>query len=214
MLDRRQIAQRGVAPAVTPIVRIPPNQGQANWVATQVLDIGVYGIIWPHVDTVEDAYNAVAAMRYPRVEGRPLREPFGRRGDAPQRAVTYWGIAQQEYYARADVWPLFLPSKRRHTRCLSDWSSDVCSSDLAPPPAVRWPRARTLSPSSSSGRSDPSGGSPRTRAGGPSGSSRKRGHPAGRGGRRDRPALPHGAGRRSRRPPPPGRGPGGRALGP
>src|SRR5207245_3959490 len=60
-----------------------------NWVAKQVLDIGVYGIIWPHVDTVEEAYNAVAAMRYPRVEGRPLREPFGRRGDAPNRAVTY-----------------------------------------------------------------------------------------------------------------------------
>src|SRR5205814_5201678 len=25
---------------------------------------------------------------------------------------------------------LFLSSRRRHTRCLSDWSSDVCSSDL------------------------------------------------------------------------------------
>src|SRR5205814_3708998 len=24
-------------------------------------------------------------------------------------------------------------SRRRHTRCLSDWSSDVCSSDLAAP---------------------------------------------------------------------------------
>ncbi|PON10552.1 aldolase, partial [Candidatus Entotheonella serta] len=106
MLDRRQIAQQGIAPAVTPIVRIPPNQGQSNWVAKQVLDIGLYGIIWPHVDTVEDAYNAVAAMRYPRVEGRPLREPFGRRGDAPRRAVTYWGLTQQEYYDRADVWPL------------------------------------------------------------------------------------------------------------
>ncbi len=106
MLDRRQIAQRGLAPAVTPIVRIPPNQGESNWVAKQVLDLGVYGIIWPHVDTVADAYNAVAAMRYPRVAGRPLREPFGRRGDAPQRAVTYWGLTQQEYYARADVWPL------------------------------------------------------------------------------------------------------------
>src|SRR5262245_63877467 len=26
---------------------------------------------------------------------------------------------------------LFFSSRRRHTRCLSDWSSDVCSSDLA-----------------------------------------------------------------------------------
>src|SRR5205814_594267 len=30
----------------------------------------------------------------------------------------------------------FFSSRRRHTRCLSDWSSDVCSSDLAPPSSV------------------------------------------------------------------------------
>src|SRR5947199_746533 len=28
------------------------------------------------------------------------------------------------------AYPVFFPSTRRHTRCLSDWSSDVCSSDL------------------------------------------------------------------------------------
>ena len=28
------------------------------------------------------------------------------RGDAPARAARYWGLSQQEYYARADVWPL------------------------------------------------------------------------------------------------------------
>src|SRR5205814_5806394 len=27
----------------------------------------------------------------------------------------------------------FFSSRRRHTRCLSDWSSDVCSSDLPAP---------------------------------------------------------------------------------
>src|SRR5438045_9360095 len=33
----------------------------------------------------------------------------------------------------------FFSSRRRHTRCLSDWSSDVCSSDLerSPPPRAR-----------------------------------------------------------------------------
>src|SRR5258705_13722291 len=30
----------------------------------------------------------------------------------------------------------FFSSRRRHTRCLSDWSSDVCSSDLVPPSAL------------------------------------------------------------------------------
>src|SRR5437899_8343442 len=36
----------------------------------------------------------------------------------------------------------FFSSRRRHTRCLSDWSSDVCSSDLE---AIEKPRAE-LSP--------------------------------------------------------------------
>src|SRR5437899_6802281 len=28
------------------------------------------------------------------------------------------------------AWRFFFSSRRRHTRCLSDWNSDVCSSDL------------------------------------------------------------------------------------
>src|SRR5271166_2121284 len=68
MLDRQQILRSGsLAPAVTPFVRIPPNGGEiSQWVAKQVLDQGVYGIVWPHVSTVEEARNAVSACRYPR----------------------------------------------------------------------------------------------------------------------------------------------------
>jgi len=108
MLTRRQIAETGsIAPGVTPFVRIPPNGGELNqWLAKQVLDAGVYGVIWPHVSTVEDARNAVAACRYPRPEGSPRYEPAGQRGDTPATAARYWGLTQQEYYARADVWPL------------------------------------------------------------------------------------------------------------
>src|SRR5262245_62228275 len=32
----------------------------------------------------------------------------------------------------SDLVSFFFSSRRRHTRCLSDWSSDVCSSDLGP----------------------------------------------------------------------------------
>lgn len=108
MLDRQQILRSGtLAPAVAPMVRIPPNGGEMNqWVAKQVLDIGVYGVIWPHVSTVEEARNAVAACRYPRPPSAPYFEPAGQRGDAPRTAARYWGISQQDYYARADVWPL------------------------------------------------------------------------------------------------------------
>ena len=108
MLDRRQIVERAtLAPAVTPLVRIPPNGAEMNqWIAKQVLDIGVFGIIFPHISTVEEAWNAVGACRYPRLSTAPLYNPPGIRGDAPTRAARYWGLAQQDYYRRADVWPL------------------------------------------------------------------------------------------------------------
>ncbi len=108
MLNRRQIVSSGtLAPRVTPIVRIPPNGVEQNsWVAKQVLDLGVYGVVWPHVGTVEEARNAVSACRYPRPPDAERYDPPGLRGDAPNNAARYWGLTQQEYYARADVWPL------------------------------------------------------------------------------------------------------------
>jgi 4-hydroxy-2-oxoheptanedioate aldolase len=108
MLNRGQIAKSGsVAPPVTPKVRIPPNGAEkAQFHAKQALDLGAYGIVWPHISTVDEAYNAVAACRYPRLKDKPLYEPQGIRGDGPTAAVRYWGVSQQEYYDRADVWPL------------------------------------------------------------------------------------------------------------
>ena len=110
LLNRKQIHEGGsLAPAVTPIVRIPANGAeQSQWLAKQALDRGVYGVVWPHVSTVEQAVNAVAACRYPRPKDSPLFEPEGVRGDGPTAACRYWGLSQQEYYARADVWPLNL----------------------------------------------------------------------------------------------------------
>ena len=108
MLNRGQIAKSGsLAPAVTPMVRVPPNGNEmAQWQAKQALDLGVYGVVWPHISSVEEAYNAVAACRYPRMTNAPLYEPAGIRGDGPTTATCYWGLSQQEYYDRADVWPL------------------------------------------------------------------------------------------------------------
>jgi 4-hydroxy-2-oxoheptanedioate aldolase len=108
LLNRRQIATSGsIAPAVTPMVRIPTNGVEkAQWHAKQALDLGCYGIVFPHISSVEEARNAVAACRYPRLETAPRYEPAGIRGDGPGSAVRYWGLTQPEYYARADVWPL------------------------------------------------------------------------------------------------------------
>jgi 4-hydroxy-2-oxoheptanedioate aldolase len=108
MLNRKQIAASGsVAPRVTPIARIPSNGAEMNQsFAKQVLDRGCYGVIWPHVATVEQAVNAVASCRYARPKNAPLYEPKGVRGDGPATAARYWGLSMDEYYARADVWPL------------------------------------------------------------------------------------------------------------
>ena len=108
MLNRKQIAETGsVAPKVTPLARIPANGVEMNQsFAKQVLDRGAYGVIWPHVATVEQAYNAVASCRYARPKGAPLYEPKGVRGDGPANASRYWCLSMADYYKNADVWPL------------------------------------------------------------------------------------------------------------
>jgi 4-hydroxy-2-oxoheptanedioate aldolase len=108
LLNRGQIARSGsIAPAVTPMVRIPPNGSEKSQVyAKQALDLGAYGLVWPHISTVDEAYNAVAACRYPRLKDKPRYEPAGIRGDGPTAAMRYWGVTQEQYYERADVWPL------------------------------------------------------------------------------------------------------------
>ena len=108
MLSRKQIVESAsIAPKVTPIARIPANGVEMNQsFAKQVLDRGAYGVIWPHVATVEQAYNAVASCRYARPKNAPLYEPKGVRGDGPANAARYWGLSMADYYKKADVWPL------------------------------------------------------------------------------------------------------------
>jgi 4-hydroxy-2-oxoheptanedioate aldolase len=107
MLNRAQIAKAGLVPPVTPLVRVPVNGIEmAQWQAKQALDVGCFGIVFPHISTVEEAANAVGACRYPRLKSAANYEPVGIRGDGPTAAARYWGVSQQDYYQKADVWPL------------------------------------------------------------------------------------------------------------
>ncbi len=108
LLNKQElVASATPACGMTPLVRIPANGREMNQAyAKQALDRGAYGIIWPHVATVEQAYNAVSACRYARPSVAPLYEPVGQRGDGPSSAARYWGLSQTDYYAKADVWPL------------------------------------------------------------------------------------------------------------
>src|SRR6266480_5817072 len=49
----------------------------------------------------------------------------------------------------------FFSSRRRHTRLTCDWSSDVCSSDLASPPSAKTSRARDRPCAPRAGRPNP-----------------------------------------------------------
>ncbi len=64
-----QVAAAALPTGVTPIVRVP--EGDVNR-ATRMLDAGAQGIVFPHVDTVDEAKSFVHACRYPPVGHRSL----------------------------------------------------------------------------------------------------------------------------------------------
>src|SRR5246127_563429 len=73
--------------------------------------------------------NALAGERVDSVWGVPRDPPPT--ALAPARPALQGGRA---HAACSGAWDsgvsFFFPSRRRHTRCSRDWSSDVCSSDL------------------------------------------------------------------------------------
>lgn len=114
LLDRLQatLAKIGKKPngqfELAPIVRIPLEGDEPfRFAVKQVLDSGALGIVFPHIETKEQAVEAIRSMRYPPQRGAKHPEPAGRRGWGPGRAAAYWGLAVQDYaFKYADVWPL------------------------------------------------------------------------------------------------------------
>jgi 4-hydroxy-2-oxoheptanedioate aldolase len=106
MTDKAAILEKGsLQPDVVPFVRIPAG-GDEDFVSQvkQVLDVGVFGVMFPSINNREQAELAVRATRYPQLNGADDFEPAGLRGRNPANASWYWGIP--DYHAKADVWPL------------------------------------------------------------------------------------------------------------
>lgn len=76
---------------VTPLVRVP---GVLDWSCKWVLDQGVRGVIFPFVNSAEEARQAISACKYP---------PTGHRGYFPDVAATRWGEPTATYPDRADA---------------------------------------------------------------------------------------------------------------
>ncbi len=77
---------------VVPMVRVAANNPQH---ILGYLEIGMMGIMVPHVNTAEDARRAVEAMRY---------APRGRRGAGSSTRAAHYGLTQTapEYFAQAN----------------------------------------------------------------------------------------------------------------
>ena len=76
LLNRRRIAADGLRNPVVPLVRVPTTGREATqWLIKQALDIGVYGLVVPQLETPEEAVAVVTAMRYPSA---PWKSPRGR----------------------------------------------------------------------------------------------------------------------------------------
>jgi len=109
LLDPAAIAREGVSVTKPVIPRIPPNGReirQNQWMVKQILDTGVAGLMFPHIETPEQALDAVRATRYPQPANAPNILPEGLRGASNAIAARYWGMSGREYELRSDVWGL------------------------------------------------------------------------------------------------------------
>lgn len=96
-------------PSQTILVRIPAygrELDKNHWQVKQVLDSGVQSIVFPTIESLAHAQEAVKAMRYPQKTGSRDVDPPGLRGTGPTFAARVWGLSQPEYIEKADLWKL------------------------------------------------------------------------------------------------------------
>ncbi len=108
LTDKARILEKGnLQPDVIPLVRLPSyGSERLQYLMKQALDLGVFGVVAPTINTADEALNAVVGMRFAQVPGRADFLPEGRRGVGYPWAARYWGLSGPEYAARADLWPL------------------------------------------------------------------------------------------------------------
>jgi 4-hydroxy-2-oxoheptanedioate aldolase len=104
LVDRADILRKGnLQPRVNAFARVPlALHADLTPVVGQMLDIGVTGLVFPEIETRAQAEAAVRAMRYPQRDGyaSPQAHPGAR------QAAWHWGLSEDEYKQRADLWPL------------------------------------------------------------------------------------------------------------
>lgn len=93
---------------VTSLVRVPDNDAK---LISRLLDIGAQGIIIPHIDGIEGAKQAVAAVRYP---------PIGARGSAGSTRSQNFGAIPQEEHIRQSNQEILLIVMAEDDKAIAD----------------------------------------------------------------------------------------------
>jgi 2-keto-3-deoxy-L-rhamnonate aldolase RhmA len=85
-------------PLVTKIPKIAADPAKAIDNISRQLNLGVSTVVFVEVESAEEVQQGLAAMRF--------KSQGGTRPDAVGSAPAYWGITEQQYREKADLWPL------------------------------------------------------------------------------------------------------------
>jgi 4-hydroxy-2-oxoheptanedioate aldolase len=72
----------------------------------EMLNLGVHGIVFPDMESGEEAQQAIAAMRFAETARSKFPSPAGVRPGAVGQAPAFWGLTPDAYKRKADVYPI------------------------------------------------------------------------------------------------------------
>ncbi len=85
-------------PLIVKTPEIAPDPALAIDRISRQLNLGTSGIVFVNAESAEEVRAGLAAMRF--------RSQGGTRPDDVGTAPSYWGLTEEEYRERADLWPL------------------------------------------------------------------------------------------------------------
>jgi 4-hydroxy-2-oxoheptanedioate aldolase len=85
-------------PLIVKTHEIAPDPALAGQRIARQLNLGVSGIVFVGVESADEVKQGLAMMRF--------KSKGGTRPDDVGSAPAYWGMSEQEYRERADLWPL------------------------------------------------------------------------------------------------------------
>jgi 4-hydroxy-2-oxoheptanedioate aldolase len=86
------------APLIVKTPKIAPDVNKAFDNISRELNLGVSGIMFVEVESADEVRQGLAAMRF--------KSKGGTRPDDVGAAPAYWGMTDNEYKQKADLWPL------------------------------------------------------------------------------------------------------------